>query len=274
MSAMLQAHDVFVSVRGRPLLEAVSLDVIPGQLTVIVGPNGAGKSTLLKTLSGEIVPQSGSVLLDGRPLPAWSIEELARQRAVLPQTPELAFAFRVWDAVALGRYPHRHHATRERDDMAIMAAMHATDTNTFAARDCMTLSGGEQQRVHLARALAQIAEPTQNLQPRFLLLDEPTSSLDLFHQHAILAKARAVARTGIGVVAVLHDLNLAAAFADQIAALWRGRIDGLGAPEQVLTAERIGRVWQVPCCVDQIEGGTVRVTVTSHLSEELRRIRF
>jgi iron complex transport system ATP-binding protein len=262
MSATLHMRDVFVAVGGRTLLEAISLDVKPGQLMAIVGPNGAGKSTLLKTLSGDITPKSGSVLLNGRPLPTWRHEELARQRAVLPQTSEPAFGFRAWDTVALGRHPHRHRARRDEDDAAIVAAMHTTDTSAFAARDCATLSGGELQRIHLARVLAQIAGSSEAQGPRFLLLDEPTSSLDLYHQHAILTKARAIGRSGIGVVVVLHDLNLAAAYADEMVVLSRGRTDGIGPPEQVLTAERIGRVWQVPCCVDRIKDGTIRVTVS------------
>lgn len=260
---MLQARNVFATKGDRTLLEDVSLDVNPGLLTVIVGPNGAGKSTFLKILSGDVAPSSGAVLLNGRPLPVWDVGELARQRAVLPQTPELAFAFRAWDVVALGRHPHRHGVSRDVDDAAIAAAMHATETRAFASRDCTTLSGGELQRVHLARVLAQISGSTQSAEPRFLLLDEPVSSLDLFYQHAILAQARRAARAGVGVVVVLHDLNLAAAYADQIAVLWRGHIDRVGATEEVLTAERIGRVWQVPCSVDRTEEGAVRITVTS-----------
>ncbi|MEJ0042654.1 MAG: heme ABC transporter ATP-binding protein [Rhizomicrobium sp.] len=267
MTAGLQASDVVVVAGGRRILDKVSAEVTPGIVTAVVGPNGAGKSTLLKVLSGDLVPQAGQVLLNGRPLDRWSPEDRALQRAVLPQAPELAFSFRAWDVVALGRHPHRGRATRDDDRSAVRGAMDATEVSAFAVRDCRTLSGGEMHRTHYARTLAQIWAPLPDGRARMLLLDEPTSSLDLFHQHAILAKARAIAQAGTGVLAVLHDLNLAAAYADRLIVLSRGRVEADGAPRDVLTEQRVSQVWRVDCTVVDDNAGAVQVLVKPHRRE-------
>jgi iron complex transport system ATP-binding protein len=261
MMTGLQARELTVAAGGRRLLDHVGIDIAPGYLTAVIGPNGAGKSTLLRALCGDLTPQSGTVMLNGRPLASWSAQERALQRAVLPQTPELAFSFRAWDVVELGRHPHRHRATREQDHAAICEAMMATDTSEFAQRDCGTLSGGEKHRTHFARTLAQIWGPLADGRARLLLLDEPTASLDLFHQHAILAKARAVAHSGAAVLTVLHDLNLAAAYADTLVVLDGGRADAAGSPGEVLTCERITRIWRVRCAVEKDEDGAIQVRV-------------
>jgi iron complex transport system ATP-binding protein len=249
MTAGLHARNVSVIAGGRSILKGVDIAMRPGKVTAIVGPNGAGKSTLLKVLSGDIVPQSGRVVMNGKPLADWSAEERALQRAILPQTPELAFSFRTRDVVELGRHPHRGRATPEQDRHAIAGAMHATETATLAIRDCKTLSGGEMHRAHYARVLAQIWSPLPEDRARILLLDEPTASLDLFHQHAILSKAREIAAQGAAVTAVLHDLNLAAAYADELAVLANGAVDACGAPSEILTRDRIARIWRVDCRV-------------------------
>jgi iron complex transport system ATP-binding protein len=257
----LRGENIVVMAGARRILDGVSIEVSPGMVTAVVGPNGAGKSTLLKVLSGDIVLQTGRVTLNGKPLASWSGDALARQRAVLPQAPELAFSFRAWDVVELGRYPHRGRASPDSDRAAVHGAMAATETASFAARDCRTLSGGELHRTHYARALAQLWYPTPDGGTRFLLLDEPTSSLDLFHQHAILAKARDVAQAGAGVLAVLHDLNLAAAYADRLVVLAHGRVEAEGTPCDVLTAERVTRVWRVGCSIVRSVNGGVQILV-------------
>ncbi len=260
MTAGLAAHGLVVTAGGRRILDGVDAEVPPGRVTAVVGPNGAGKSTLLKVLSGDLAPRAGDVTLNGRPLRGWSAEEMALQRAVLPQAPELAFSFRAWDVVELGRHPHRGRATPDEDRSAVRGAMDATEIAALAGRDCRTLSGGEMHRTHYARTLAQIWTPLADGRARMLLLDEPTASLDLFHQHAILAKARSIALAGAGVLAVLHDLNLAAAYADRLIVLANGRVDAAGAPAVVLTAERITRIWRVDCAV-AADGDTVQVLV-------------
>jgi iron complex transport system ATP-binding protein len=241
----LTASDLSVRAGGKLILERASLELMPGEIVAVVGPNGAGKSTLLKAMAGETASLSGAVTLNGRVLARWGSEETALQRAVLPQSPGLAFPFRVWDVVELGRYPHRGRATAGEHRAAIVGAMEAADVTQFAERDCRTLSGGELHRTHFARTLAQIWAPLADGRTRFLLLDEPTAALDLSHQHGLLSRAQNVAREGAGVLVVLHDLNLAAAFADRVAVMNKGRVVAVGAPAETLTAQQIQAVWGV-----------------------------
>jgi len=244
---VLHGRGITVEAGEFRILDTVDIDLFAGQMLAVIGPNGAGKSTLLKVLSGDLAPVAGDVVLNGRALGAWTAQERALQRAVLPQSPELAFSFRAWDVVELGRHPHRASATRAQNRTAVTGAMAATDVAGLAERDCRTLSGGELHRTHFARALAQIWAPLPDGRTRILMLDEPTSSLDLFHQHSILAKAAEVARAGAAVLTVLHDLNLASAYADRIAVLERGRIESVGTPQEIITAERLRRIWRVNC---------------------------
>jgi iron complex transport system ATP-binding protein len=238
---MLAATDLRVTLGGRAVLDGVSLAVRPGEVLAVLGPNGAGKSTLLRAFSGLLRPQTGAVSLDGRALRDWTPRELARRRAVLPQEAQLAFPFRVHEVVMLGRTPHAG-ACRPSDHLrAIDAAMRAADIAVLADRPYPTLSGGERQRVQLARALAQIWRPDGPYAPaspgaRYLLLDEPTNNLDLRHQDEVLATARRLAADGVGVLAILHDINLAAAFADRICLLKQGRIVAEG-PAMAIIAE-------------------------------------
>lgn len=247
MNTGLSARTLTVTAGQRRLIDGIDIDVPPGQLTALIGPNGAGKSTLLKVLCGDITPQTGHVTFDGKPLADWDAHTLARRRAVLPQTPELAFHFRVDDVVALGRHPHIGHCAAHQHRHAIADAMRAAGVETLSGQDCQHLSGGERHRTHYARVLAQLWDEAAAGEFRALLLDEPTAGLDLFHQHAILGRAHELAASGIAVLAVLHDLNLAAAYADRIVLLQRGRVTATGSPADVLTRERIADVWQVDC---------------------------
>ncbi len=241
----LQAQElVFRWKRGdKPILDALSFELPKGALTVLVGPNGAGKSTLLKILTGEIRPESGSVLVAGKPLGDWPQAELSRVRGVLPQESTLQFDFRVHEVVMLGRMPHLQGAETARDGEIVREALAAVDMTGFSDRLYPTLSGGEKQRVQLARVLAQIWEPCGPV--RCLFLDEPTSSLDLAHQHATLALARTLAGKGAAVFAILHDLNLAAAYADRILMLHRGVVAAAGSPWETLTPGNIQSVFNV-----------------------------
>jgi len=241
---MLQARQIAVRLGGQLILDQVSLRVAPGELVAVIGPNGAGKSTLLRVLSGELKPHAGTVELLGRALESWPVRELARRRAVLSQHTTLEFAFSALEVVLLGRAPHGGGAG-PRELAIAYAALAAAEIEQLADRWYTTLSGGEQQRVQLARVLAQIWEPVDE-QPRLLLLDEPTSSLDLAHQHHTLALARRFARHDTGVLAILHDLNLAAQYADRLLLLQRGQLLASGPPGDVLTAELIGRAFELP----------------------------
>ena len=196
---MYAAEAVSVSVRGKVLLDRVDLDLPPGKVTVLVGPNGAGKSTLLGVMAGGRRASAGRVVLHGRDLGAWSPAELAAMRSVLSQSVGVAFAFRVEEVVRLGLPAG---IARSAADRIVAAMLERVGLSGFGHRDCTTLSGGEQQRVHLARALAQISEPAVAGRPAYLLLDEPTSGLDLAHQLLVVEVARAHAAAGGGVLAV------------------------------------------------------------------------
>ncbi|MGH8456361.1 MAG: heme ABC transporter ATP-binding protein [Stenotrophobium sp.] len=225
------------------LLNDVSLQVEPGCVHAVLGPNGAGKSTLLKLLTGDLLPASGEIVLNQRGLHDWSALERARQRAVLPQADSLRFAFTAEQVVTLGRMPClRHPPAREKE--IVSAALQASGASHLARRSYPSLSGGERARVQLARVLAQIWESAMP-GARYLLLDEPTASQDLAHQHACLQLARRFAAQGIGVVVILHDPNLALSYADQMTLLCCGQSIAQGAPEQVLTPPILEQVYCV-----------------------------
>ncbi len=232
---MLQANSLTYRPGPKGLLQNVSLTVRPGEVLAIIGANGAGKSTLLKLLSGDLKPSAGEVLLDDKPLVQWPPAQLARRRAVLAQQHTLALAFQVRELVLLGRYPHFGGQPTAHDHAVVAAALDLVGLGHLAEREYLTLSGGEQQRTQLARVLAQVWEAEGGV----LLLDEPLTGLDLRHQHQTLAVARQLARRGFGVVAVLHDLNLAAQYADQVLLLHQGRPVASGPPAEVLTPDYI-----------------------------------
>ena len=231
----LRAQHAGRAVGGVSILEDVSLEVHYGQVLALVGPNGAGKSTLLSLLAGDDVPSEGSIELDGRPMTEWSPGERARVRAVLLQSNQVAFSFTVRQVIEMGRAPWLGTLQSDDDETAIEAALAEADVAGLAERAFPTLSGGERARASLARVLAQTTP--------ILLLDEPTAALDLRHQEEVLRIARRRATAGGAVVAVLHDLSLAAAYADEIAMIHRGRLVALGAPADVLTAERVAEVY-------------------------------
>jgi iron complex transport system ATP-binding protein len=245
---MLEAHHLTVTVGRQTVLADVSLALIPGEVIAIVGPNGAGKSTLIKALCGEVAPAQGAVVLAGRRLAAWPRRARARVMAVLPQSAALAFPFTALEVALMGRTPHLRGTETPQDCQIALAALAAVGMAPYAQRLYPTLSGGERQRVQFARILAQIwdAPPCG---ARYLLLDEPTTSLDLAYQHSTLAIARAFARQRVGVIAVLHDLNLAAQYADRIVVLKDGQQLGAGRPHDVLTPALIQAAFALPALV-------------------------
>lgn len=248
---MLSVESVHLGLGGRAVLAGCSLDVAPGEVVAVIGPNGAGKSSLMSLLSGARRPDRGRVAIDSRQIESLNGRALARARAVLEQAPDLAFPFRCLDLVLLGRDPHIGRSTPARDLAIAEAAMAETDCLAFADRLYPTLSGGERQRVQLARALAQIWPEPEGARAhardggRFLLLDEPSNNLDLAHQQALMTTIRRMADAGIGVLAILHDPNLAALGADRLCALKDGRIVADGPTERVLTSDLVGEVFGV-----------------------------
>jgi iron complex transport system ATP-binding protein len=241
---VLAAADLIVRVDGATLLDGVSVDVLPGQVLAVVGPNGAGKSTLLRALAGDIQPSGGAIALAGRPLADWRPLDAARVRAVLLQHGAIDFDFTAFEVALLGRAPHAGDVQRTRNLAIAGAALAAADAGHLRVRRYPTLSGGERQRVQLARALAQIWD-VGAATPRYLLLDEPTAALDLSHQHRMLQRLREWAGRGAAVLVVLHDLNLAAAYADRVMVLHGGRAVACGSPDEALTAAVIESVFDI-----------------------------
>lgn len=247
---MLECHAASLQVNGRELLCDISLQLVPGEMLALIGPNGAGKSSLLRILSGEWRPGSGEVRLNELPLDAWTRRELALQRAVMSQADRLDFPFTATEVVTLGRTPHR--ASPAQDTRIAQAALEAVAALPLARRLYTTLSGGERQRVQLARALAQIWQSGPD-QPRYLLLDEPTASLDLAHQHGMLQLLNRLTLQGIGILIVLHDLNLAARYADRVALLSAGRLAACGRPTDVMQPEVLSRIYGLPLRALRVE---------------------
>jgi iron complex transport system ATP-binding protein len=254
---MLSAEGVSVRRGGRRALDGVCLALEPGELVALCGPNGAGKSTLIGALAGDLRPEAGRVTLAGRPIAGMGARALARARAVLEQAPLCAAPFTVAELVALGAEVAPRHVA----DLGPLAreAMAAAGVAALAGRRMDALSGGERARAHLARALAQLSAGRLGGGGHALLLDEPTASLDLAHQIAVLRAARRAAAEGAAVLAALHDLTLAAAFADRVALIDRGRLVALGAPAEALTAERLTAVYGAPVAVSRGPGGALRI---------------
>jgi iron complex transport system ATP-binding protein len=247
------ARQISLRRAGKPVLADVSVEFAPGELSVILGPNGAGKSTLLKVLSGAIRADTGDVSLNGQPLKHFLPSALARQRAFLTQDAALSADFSVEEVVMLGRTPHMNGWGNSHDRNVCEWALAAVEMIPFRERRFPTLSGGEKQRVHLARVLAQLADDTPpttantaQTTTRWLLLDEPTSALDLRHQHAVLSMVHRFSREyGFGALAVLHDLNLAMRYADKTVLMHEGKIAAAGPTRTTLTCERISTVYDV-----------------------------
>ena len=245
---MLSARHLTVRAGPRALLDDVSIDVHPGEMLALIGPNGAGKTTLLRALSGDIDAACDAVSCNGRPLRRIPAAELATLRAVHAQHQRTDLDYSAQQVVALGRFPH-HGGRPSADDRAIArAAMALTGSDTLAARLYSTLSGGEQARVHLARALAQIWHGAPGA--HYLLLDEPVAALDIAWQHRVLACARDRAHTHMtGVLAIVHDLNLAARYADRLVLLADGRIHADGPPLDVLQSDALATAFGLNCRV-------------------------
>ncbi|WP_176503895.1 ABC transporter ATP-binding protein [Cobetia sp. 5-11-6-3] len=245
----------------RPVLESIDLDIAPGEITVIVGANACGKSTLLRTLSRLLPPSRGEVLLDGRSIHRLPARQLARQLGLLSQSPIAPEGITVLDLVSRGRHPHQglfQRWTRD-DDTAVLAALNATDTAALAERAVDELSGGQRQRVWIAMALAQ--------QTDILLLDEPTTFLDINHQVEVLDLLTDLNHArGTTIVMVLHELNLAARYADVLIAMSDGQIHASGPPEQVLTREMVKEVFGLESHItpDPVTGKPMMVPVGRH----------
>lgn len=233
----LIANDISVSLGRAQVLHGVSVEARPAEFTAIVGPNGSGKTTLMRALTGELAYR-GQIALGGDEIALLSPEDLALRRGVLPQATSLAFPFTVAEVVRIGC-----ETSRSRAEQLVPAALAAVDLPGFEGKLYQELSGGEQQRVQLARVLAQVWLPVGPQGPNWLLLDEPVSSLDIAHQLTIMELAADYARRGGGVIAVMHDLNLTALFAHRVVLMHKGRVLAQGTPGHVLTDDTLSHAY-------------------------------
>lgn len=243
---------------GQALLQDITVTLEPGAVLALAGPNGAGKSSLLRLISGDMPIDSGQLTFCGRPLTAWPARERAQRLGVLPQLSLLNFPYTVEEVVLLGRTPHSSGQTVDRG--VVQRALELTDTLRLRDRLYTQLSVGEKQRTQLARVVAQVCGEA-SLAGSLLLLDEPTSSLDLAHQQQVLWAIRELAQQGCSVVLVIHDLNLAASIADQILVLDKGRQAALGTPDAVFTPELFTEVFDVEVTIStHPQGGFPLIT--------------
>ena len=263
---MLQAHGIAVQRGERQILSDIDLSLPAGQVIGVLGANGAGKSTLLAALAGELSPSAGRITLNGRPLSAWPAAELASCRAVLPQSPSLQFDLPVATVIGMGAYPHARHsrtgahptnrhdtaqAAMAEDQRILQRVLALADVQDLYERRYRRLSGGEQQRVHLARVLYQLLLARHgNDEYRVLMLDEPTASLDPRHQLQLLSAVYTLAHEeNVAALVIVHDLNLAAGCCDRLLLLGQGRVAACGTPAQVLTPDTLRQVYGVEATV-------------------------
>jgi iron complex transport system ATP-binding protein len=254
MTGSLEARGVGFAYGETPVFTNVDFDLAPSELVMLIGPNGAGKSTLLHLLLGLLRPTAGAVRIAGAPVDTMERIAIARRVALVPQDVRSDFAFTVRELVAMGRTPHlgRFRPEGPGDVEAIDRALAATETTALAARAISDLSGGERQRVHLARALAQDTS--------VLLLDEPTANLDVEHQLQILGLVEELVNAGKAAVVALHDLSLAARFADRIVVLAHGGVAASGSPDEVITEEMLRQCFRIRArVVRDGENGTITV---------------
>jgi iron complex transport system ATP-binding protein len=252
--SLLEARDLVVRYGGgRPALDGVTCAICGGELLAVVGPNGSGKTTLVRVISGLLGPERGEVTVDGRPLSRWRRADLAGVLAVVPQGETVTFPLRIDETVMLGRYARLGPlaAPGATDHAAVKEALARCDVADLAARTIDTLSGGEWQRVRLARALAQ--------EPRVLVLDEPTTSLDIRHEMELFELVRRLVDGGLAGLVITHHINLAARYADRILLLSAGRVAGEGRPAEVLRKDTLRAVFDWPLAVTPWSDGSPQV---------------
>ena len=242
----LNLKSVSLKLDNRQILKDVSLEINEGEIVSVIGPNGAGKSTLLNVLTGDITPDSGDTIYDNRQLNKISIQERAFTRSVMSQMQTLVFNFNVKDVVEMGWLQRGNSDFSSNFSIAFEAVTTECNIHNLVHRKFNSLSGGEQRRVHFARTLLQLWRPSQSSDPRYLLLDEPTANLDLSSEMLLMNILKARASSNVGILVILHDLNLASHFADKIAIMKDGEIKAFGKPEEIMTDDFLTSIYEVP----------------------------
>ncbi len=252
---MIRIDNITFKIGSKTILNDISVSFEPGKLNLILGPNGAGKSTLVKVICNQLKPQQGSVSYEKINIKNTSVSELAKSRAVLSQNTELAFPLKVREVVMMGRYPHFQVSPKEKDKTACDEAMQFFDVDGMADRDYLTLSGGEKQRVHFARVVSQIWYPTEK-GCRYLILDEPLTFLDVHYQFHFMHKLQKLLKQkDLVIVGVVHDLNLAAKFADHLVLLTNGELLAAGKKKEVLTKKNMKTAYRLEPVIHNDERG-------------------
>ncbi|MFT7088067.1 MAG: iron complex transport system ATP-binding protein [Rickettsiales bacterium] len=239
---MIEAENISVQIANKKILDAKNVKIKAGKINVILGPNGAGKSTLLKCLTG-LSSFEGNIFFGGKNLSDYSLEDLAKKRAVFSQSQSISFPFSAIEIVALGRSPYLQNRNLQQDEKIIKEVLEQVGAWHLKDRDFSNLSGGEQQRIHLARVLVQI----WNQKNACLFLDEPTSALDLKHQHQILQIVKDLAaKNNLTICMIIHDINLAAFYADEVILMKDGKIFAFGSKKSTLTTKNLSKIFDIP----------------------------
>jgi iron complex transport system ATP-binding protein len=241
---LIELDSIGLALDGRAIIKNVSLQVFPGEVLALVGPNGAGKSSILSVMAGDVRATSGTATLGGKHVGKYRPDEAARVRSVLMQSNQVSFPFTVQEIVEMGRAPWARTPELADDDALIQDALRLADVEHLVERRFNQLSGGEKARVSLARVLAQ--------RTPVMLLDEPTAALDLRHQESVMRAIRTFANAGCAIVVVLHDLSIAAGYADRIAMIVGGKLDAIGTPDEVIVADRVSRVYGVDVDIESV----------------------
>jgi len=242
----LNLKSVSLKLDNRQILKDVSLEINEGEIVSVIGPNGAGKSTLLNVLTGDISPDSGDIIYDNKQLNKISIQERAFTRSVMSQMQTLVFNFNVKDVIEMGWLQRGNSDFSSNFSTAFESVTKECNVHNLVHRKFNSLSGGEQRRVHFARTLLQLWRPSQSNDPRYLLLDEPTANLDLSSEMLLMNILKARASSNVGILVILHDLNLASHFADKIAIMKDGEIKAFGKPEEIMTDDFLTSIYEVP----------------------------
>ena len=242
----LNLESVSLKLDNRQILKDVSLEINEGEIVSVIGPNGAGKSTLLNVFTGDINPDSGEIFYDDKQLKQISIQERAFTRSVMSQMQTLVFNFSVKDVIEMGWLQRGNSDFSNNFSMAFENVTKECNVHNLIHRKFNSLSGGEQRRVHFARTLLQLWRPSESNDPRYLLLDEPTANLDLSSEMLLMNILKKRASLNVGILVILHDLNLASHFADKIAIIKNGEIMAFGEPEKIMEDAFLTSIYEVP----------------------------